>query len=436
MSKLEQDQKDIVIAQLQAENEKYRQTDWDCTSLHNKLLDLEQRFNLLLEEKKAAESESRQSEAVHRQNHETLSADINAFHADLEEQQKALQEAAADLEAYKRLSADKTKEGNRLKQQLENSAADNEALLQAKKDLEANLLTELEKKKAAHTEADRLALLNDRASGTEAGTADRLKGNLLEATTLQRKINVLNVSIKDLEAVKRKHDLDTDNALKAKKNHQDDAARLLGANGQLQEETRDLSANIKNAELQLLKQGQKLDDTLTLLSAREKELGVARSGLTYADGKALETSEKARKLQRDNEVLQSLLDKYRNDVEYQRKLRLAETSRKLELEQHKKQLEREVVTHQLEAHSIKQELNRVRSDKERLLDDHQQLNEELSAFKEHADLLAAQNTTVKALLTFSCTANSTASLRPTSMCATTSTVRTTSSTSRPRTRTN
>ncbi len=383
-----------MIAQLKAENFEYRQKEKDYNSLHSMLLDLERRFRLLQEEKALAERDSHDREDLHYKKNEELHTDIRNLKVALEDKQKELKNASADLAAYKGLTDDKAVEVSQLKKELANCAADNAELQRGKKSVEVDLVAVLETKKAAHNEADRITLLNDRVAAAEAQTADRLNNNRLEAGELQRKIDLVNVAITDLGTVKKQRDIEISTALDGKRSNQNEADQLLGLNARLEEDTRVLELTIRDTDQQLAKQRQKLDDTQVLLSANEKELLTSKSSLNYADGKALDTFEQARKVQRDNEVLQSLLDKYRNDVEMQRRLRIAETSKKIELEQEKKLLEREVINKELEAHSVKKELERVHINKDRLLDDHQQLSQELGAVKEHADLLQSQNYTV------------------------------------------
>ena len=383
-----------MIAQLKAENFEYRQKEKDYNTLHNMLLDLERRFRLLQEEKTLAERESHEREDLHYKRNEELHNDIRNLKVALDDKQKELKTASADWAAYKGLTEDKALEVSQLKKELANRAADNVELLRAKKNLEADLGTVLEAKKATHAEADRIALLNDRVAAAEAQTAERLNSNRAEAGALQRKIDGVTATITDLGAVKKQRDLEIGAALEGKRSNRNEADRLLSLNGRLQEDNGGLEIAIKDTELRLASQKQKLSDTLVLLSANDKEVLEAKSNLSYTDGQALNTLEQARKVQRDNEVLQSLLDKYRNDVDLQRRLRLAETSKKLELEQEKKMLEREVINKQLEAHSAQKQLQRVHLDKDRLLDDHEQLNQELGAVKEHAELLESQNFTV------------------------------------------
>ena len=386
-----------MIAQLKAENFEYRQKEKDYNTLHNQLLDLEHRFRLLQDEKNLAERESRDREDVHYKNNDELHADIRTLKLALEDKQKDVKNAVTDLAAYKGLVDDKGAEISDLKKDVANCAADNAELLRAKKNAETDLAVVFDGKKAAQTEGDRVALSNERTTAAEAQTAERLTQNRLESAELQRKIERVNGLITDLGAVKRGKDADIGVTLQGKSSNQLEADRLVSINAQLQDDNRNLEISAKDSELLLAKQRQKLDDALVVLSGNEKELLVARAGLSSADGKALETGDRARKLLRENEVLQSLLDKYRGDVELQRKLRLAETSKKLELEEDKKKLEREVIHKELEAHSAKRELERVHSDHGRLLDDHQQLSQELGAIKEHAELLESQNVNVSSL---------------------------------------
>ena len=142
----------------------------------------------------------------------------------------------------------------------------------------------------------------------------------------------------------------------------------------------------------------KLKDTLELVDAKDKEIRSSKATLTVTEDQTLETREETQKLQKDNDVLQSLLEKYKGDASFHKKVRDNEVVKKLEIEQEKKRLEREVLDKEIETRNVKKELEKVQEHKEILLDSHYQMNQELDALKEHAELLESQNKNVQSIV--------------------------------------
>lgn len=383
-----------MIAQLKAENFEYRQKEKDYNILHSQLLDLEHRFRLLQEEKSRAEHEAHDHEDQNYKKNDGLQSDIRVIKATIDDKQKQLKDLGAELSALKELASDKGEEISQMKHEIAEASVLNNKLLKDKKAVEGELAFESDNKRAAQLEADRIAGINDRISQEQAEISSRARENEVETLRLNERINDINRQLTDTEVSKHQREIELDAELAAKRNVQHDIDDLLIDNGKMQEDNKVLQYKANDMELQIKKLNKRLDDILNISDVKDKELRNSKASLSYADEKAQDIREQAKKLQRENEVLQSLLDKYRGDVNLQKQLRDEEIGQKLQVEQEKKRLERHVMSKELEVQDAKKELEKVQENKEKLIDHHYMLNQELGALKEHADLLENQNKTV------------------------------------------
>ena len=292
---------------------------------------------------------------------------------------------------------EKSDEISKLKRDVAATAATAEDLMKDKKYLEDECTVESEKKRATQIEAERFLTNNDKISKSEDIAADRLHENELEARRLDEKIELTNRQIVDTETITKQKEAELAVTLDTKKSLQLEIDNVSLTNARLQDENKGLGMKANDFEMELDRLNKRIDEVLSITEVRDKELRSSKSNLAYAEDKVAETKEQAKKMQRENEVLQALLDKYRNDVDMQKRLRDQEVSKKFEIEQDKKRLEMEVLKKDLEARSVKKELEKVQVDKDRLLDNHFQLNQELSALKEHAGVLEYQNKNVSSL---------------------------------------
>ncbi len=391
---MEQDQKDIVIAQLKAENFELKQKERDYNILNSQLTDLERRFRMLQDEKFRAEKEAKEREVLTWQKTDNLQAELKMVSGTLENRRKELKDMETELYAYKGLLDDKDSELVRLRREQTDRETDNLALSKGKRALEADLMNTKDSRLAAQKEADGLAAVNERLDKERALVEDNARDAEREAALLRKKIEDAEIRLELAKKDRLQKETELDVVLDGKKATRQDADKITLANIRFENENRDISLKIKDIELQLAKTRQRYDDSLALLDAKEKELARAKSGLTYTEDRSLTAGAELRKLREDNETLQRLLDRYRKDVDFQKKLREIEAQKKLDLELEKRKLENEALSKEIEARSAKKELEKIRDTHGQLLEDHHQLHDELSALKQHAEVLENQNATL------------------------------------------
>jgi hypothetical protein len=392
---LEQDQKDIVIGKLKDENSEFRQREKDYNLLHTQLLELEQNHRVLQDDKNQKELEAKEIEELHAKKSEQLQAEIRSAKIALEEKLNQLKRLEADFQSSQKIGEDKADEISHLRGEIASSNADNTNLLREKNRIEGELNGESERKKAADLEIDRLNQLNDNESYALQQAENKIKENDLELLRLKRNIDEVSDKITVEQASKKAKESDIDATLENNRDTQKELERLVFTNSAIEDENKALSLKIKDLELQLNSTNNRIDDIYAIIDNKEKELRATKAGLANVEDKTLEALEQAKKTKRDNELLQVLLDKYKNDVHEHKKLRESEISEKLEILEDKKKIEREVLHKEIEAKSAKMELEKIQKNKDVLLDEHYQLNKELGALKGHAEVLENQNFTIQ-----------------------------------------
>ncbi len=349
---------------------------------------------MLQDEKFRTERDAKEREALVWQKTDSMQGDLRAINDSLSAKQREAKDIDAEIYAYKGLLEDKGAEVARLRKELAQRQDENLVLAKQRRNAETDVLSLSASKKAAESDADHLAAINDKLMNEKAEAEARERDSAVEAAGLRRQVDELEAKVALARKEKDQRAAELDVVLDTKKSGLDEADRLASFNSKLQAENQDLSNMAKDTEIQLMKAKQKYEDSLALLDAKEKELARARSGLSYTENRSTGAGAELYKLKQDNETLQRLLDSYRKDVDFQKKLREIESGKKMELELEKRRLENEALSKDIEARTAKKELEKVKDSHDMLLDSRLQMNEELSAMKEHADLLESQNFSV------------------------------------------
>ena len=367
---MEEDRKDILIADLKRENFELREAQRKVAVLEAQMLDLEHRFRVLQEEKSRAELELRAREP-------SLDYLLLKDRQDLADKERAIQDASAELLAYKHLLEDKNADVARLKSQLSSYTRESVLLRSEKRVAESGLTPALESKSDVQAQIDHLSAVNSRLGQIEADTSAKEREKALEAARLRARLRELE----ELTTLQRQKARQLVAEARAPGLGSRESERLLDANLNLQVEKRALSRKEIELELELRKSKLKLDDALLLVEVKEKDMKSA----TRAD---------VNKLEQENESLRFLLEKYRNDVETQKRLRNDEIYQKLEIEREKKRVANEALDKELEARRAKRELAQYQESHGQLLDERSQILGELDTLKDHTELLASQNASV------------------------------------------
>jgi hypothetical protein len=345
----------------------------------------------LQREKENADSGYKEKESVYWRKHEDLQGELRAFCDTLGAKTKELQDVDSGVQSYKSLVAEKDIELDKLHRERDLRESDNLLLSKENRNLEADLAAIRDGRFDAEKQADSLALMNDRLNKERVLFEDRVKDTTQELLVVRKTYDDTEVRLEVAKRDKADTDSDLVALLNAKNATQDEAERQRLINIRLEKENRELTQRVGGYSAQLSQAQERYDGSVMLLDSREKELGQIRSNLSYSESKTSAAQTELVKARQDNEVLQQCLDKYRKDVDFQKRLREVEAVKKLELETEKQRLEREALARGAEVRLIQSALVKERDAHGQLLEEKIQTSEELDALRRHADLLQGQN---------------------------------------------
>ena len=389
--KLEQEQKDIVIAQLKAENFELKKKEKDYNLLKNQLMDLERRFNLLQEEKRHLEADANKRDSLTEQTTDNLQAQIRMLENSLATKQKQLKDADAGIYSCKTLLGDKDLEIEKLKSDQIARENNNQQLIKENRLLENDIVVVKEARLNIERDTDNLIILNEQINKEKAALQAQVKDAETDIIILRKRIEEAETRLDIAQRRKVQKESELVVEINNKNSNRDEVARLNSIRLRLEQEINELATQVNSAEVRVSTIYKQCDDRTLSLNAKENELIQSRLILSRSEDRSLETSADLRKARENNERLQRLLDQYKKDVGFQKKLREIEMSKKLELEEEKRRLQNEALNKEIEARSAIQYLERVKDSHEQLLGSQVQLNEELNALKQHAEVLESQN---------------------------------------------
>ena len=391
---MESDPRDGLISQLRAENEELKQNERDFVQMHNQLLDIEHSFKLLQDEKYRTERDGQDREGILAKRVDNLQEDIKRLHDVLEDKHNQLKETDAELIATQAECEDRGREMEKLRRELTQAKDETSAVMEDKKTVERNLSQASVDLKAAQLEIDRLTALSDKLTQAQHETYDQLNSSTVENNKLTRRVDELANKCDQLQRESGQKDKELEVARDARKAGQKEIERLLGLYKKIQDEKQDLTQHTQNVEQELKTLQDKFEELMTQSDAKDARVRELETNLTAASDRQVDTEAEMGRVQKENEGLQFLLTKYKEDLETQKALRHSETTQKIELEQERKKLEREALSKEHEARMARRELEKVQEGQEALMDNHYQLTQELGALKEHTTLLESQNVTV------------------------------------------
>ena len=376
---------------MKTENFELKQRERDYNTLSNKLIELEQSYRALQREKENADSGYKEKENVYWRKHEDLQSELRTFCNTLGAKTKELQDVNSGVQSYKSLVAEKDIELDRLHREKDLRESDNLLLSKENRNLEADLAVIRDGRFDAEKQVDSLVLVNERLNKERILFEDRVKDTTQELLAIRKTFDDTEVRLEIAKRDKANTDSDLVAVLKAKNINQDEVERQRLINIRLEKESRELTQRVAALSAQLSQAQERYDGSVILLHSREKELGQVRSSLSYSESKTSVAQADLVRARQDNEVLQQYLDKYRKDVDFQKRLREVEAAKKLELETEKQRLEREALVRGAEVRLIQSELVKERDAHGQLLEEKIQTSEEVDALKRHAELLEGQN---------------------------------------------
>lgn len=370
----------------------------DYSVLNSQLLNLEHRFDIIKQEKDRLDRDIALREELEYKKKENLNAELNSLERTLVTKEQEIRQANLDLKTYQELLEAKNFETSKLKKEIASLQSESIELYSHKKNVESDLVETEKTRKAAESEKESMLFMNDRLYKSRLDIEGSIKESELQIAVLTKKLQEAEIELNDLQKkiVSRENEIEF--AKSGIKLSQNEADELAYQNSKLKDENVRSSLKISDFEKEIFKFKRQIDDASVLITSKDKDYKSLISGTTYANGQDIEARAEIRRLQQENDTLSRLLERYKGDVESQRKLRNQEVLQKIEIEEQKKKVERTALQKSIEASIAKRELDKIQDSHERLIEDKEQLSQELSAVKEHAEVLESQNVNVKFLL--------------------------------------
>jgi len=239
---------------------------------------------------------------------------------------------------------------------------------------------------SAKKNAEALAYEAEHLSSERAAMGSRVRDMEDEIVYLRQKVRDEETRLEAARIAKERRDAEL-----AAMKYREEMDTWNVRNARLEAENRELEQRITDVELQVMKLKRRCEHSSLLLEDKSKDLSQLRMSLSYSPRRSESMYAELRKVKEDNDSLQRMLDRYREDANFQKRLTEIEAAKKIELEIEKKRLESEALSKDLEARMARRELERVKDTRGMLLEDRSQINEELDALKKHAEVLEDQN---------------------------------------------
>jgi len=389
--KIESDQKDIIIAQLKAENFELKQKDKDYSLIHSQVLDLEHKIKLISEEKTMSELQQKEKEELYNQNIFNLNEDINFLRRGLEEKNAMQKELSSQLYSSRQLLENKNLEINKLKSESFNYLEHKTKLLNEKRVLEVELVSSEDEKKKAQIELEKQFVLNNSISESKKLDEAKIRNKELELYEIEQKYVHANKEVVLLSSDKKKLEVDLDFQKEARYLQQKETENMIVLNAKLASEKKALEEKAREVELNLSRTEKKIVEISSLIDLKEKELNQARLSLSFNEEKNMEASATLLKLKKEKEAMSHISENYKREAELNKRLRDEQSLRAMELEIEKARLEKEALNKEVEAISAKKDLTKANELMNELHEGKYYIEKELDAMKEHTNILERQN---------------------------------------------
>eukprot|EP00826_Nyctotherus_ovalis_P047476 TRINITY_DN5463_c0_g7_i2.p1 TRINITY_DN5463_c0_g7~~TRINITY_DN5463_c0_g7_i2.p1 ORF type:complete len:429 (-),score=114.25 TRINITY_DN5463_c0_g7_i2:103-1389(-) len=354
-------------------------------------MDLERRFKLLQEEKQRTQQHSKQRCSLSSKKTDSSLMEMRRSEDTLANRERDLSELKGEIACSDTALSKKEEEVRRLRLDQVAYEESIEKLLREKRLLEDDLRSVEQGQIDAKRKAESLVVENERLDSERAMAGNRTRDVEEELIILRKKLEDEELRLEIARRGNMQREKELTAILGSRSYNNEEVTRIAAVNLRLQNDNKEIALRIADIEAQLAKTREHCDDGEIILGGKQKELAQVKSDAGHLEDRRLLLMGEVRKAREGNETLQRLLDKYREDTEFQKRLRDVEAARRVELQLEKRRLQSETLSKDMEVRSTRKELEQVRSSHEHLLENRQQIGDELIALKHHAELLEAQN---------------------------------------------
>jgi len=376
---------------LKAENFELKQKERDYNILKSQLMDLERRFKVLQEEKHRIQQSSKNRGSLSLKKTASSMTEMKRAEDVLVSRERDLKELKEEINTCNTALDKRDAEIKRLRKEQAAYEENIEKLLHEKKLLEDDIGNIEQEYINAKKKAESLIIENEHISNERIVARNRVRNVEEELMLMRKKLEdeELRLEVAKRDNMQREKELTA--ILSSRAYNNEELNRINVINIRLENDNREIAQRIADVEVQLAKTRKHCDDGSILLNSREKELKQLQSDLRFLEDRNLVTVGGIRKAREESETLQRLLEKHKDDIDFQKRLCDIEAAKKVELQLEKRKLQSEALSKDIEMRHTKKELEQVRGSHEYLLENKDQIRDELNALKQHAEVLENQN---------------------------------------------
>lgn len=388
---VESDHQFLWNCQIKKENLEINSNLKDHELLSVKFIELEKHYSTLEEEKKVTESAFLNKEKEQRLIIEDLLSEIMRSRKALNERQIEIIEIKSSISAHSDLLRIKNAEIDELTRSFQATNLMTQNIRSNINNLTNELEVEKESKFTILGNLDKSRYYNNSLFLERRMQEEKIKKYELELGQNCKKLNHAVDENKLLSAEKRNLEADVGLQKEARYNIQKEVERMVLLNTKLLDDKRALELKARELEGFIITLDGKIKNTINLIHLKEKEIQDAKNSINYTEVKNFEALEQLRKLNKEKETFELLMNQYKKDADLNKKLRDDKAMKALELERQKKKLESIYSSKEMEALIAKKDLEKVGTSHLKLKEDNLYLNQELDALKNHASVLENQN---------------------------------------------
>jgi len=385
------DYNSVLSFQLRTENNELKSNPKDYPFLQSKMIELENNYKILHDQKISFERDYKFKYEAQEKDLDALRTEIKKYRLLIDEKLVHNIMISSEIKSYKDLIELKDKELEALRGEYLNVSTSNAHLSEDINRLKGDLAISKEERNLKQGEVHKAKLYNDALNLEKKIQNEKILKLDYEVSILKRKLYQADDENKLLGTDKKNLSSDLDMQKVARINQQKEAERLYLLNAKLAEEKRSLEDKSRELELNTKILEKKILDTNLLIDAKEREIRDYKKNINYSGVKNLELNDQLKKLFKEKETFELLMNQYKSDGDLNKKMKEEQLLRSLELEDQKKKLEVKYTSKELEALRAKQDLLRLGEDHSKLREEHVYLNQELEALKNHANVLENQN---------------------------------------------
>ena len=323
-----------------------------------------------------------------------LKAEIDILRRDLDRKLTDSRDLVTEANVFKSMLDEKNVEIAKLKEQIANEAHFTRSVQKEKNLAESELGAVMDNKRATGMSLTAAQVESKRLSDLKAEDHLILRDKELELSRQERKHNEGLDEIGLLGKEKRDLDAACSLAREGRRVNNLEVDRLVILNDKLQEERRAKDDLISQLQLEGKRMGRKVQDGDILLEAKDRQLREGRETLSYVEHMGTDTRIEVERLLREKDAAGMLAERNKKDANLNEMLRKEEMIRYSELANEKKDLERKLIDKELEAYTNKKQLGSLAANADAIIDRNYAMNDELSALKDHSDVLSTHHNQV------------------------------------------